>query len=635
MNAKFNPGALVDLEYAVQLLQILHAHTNVKLRTPLLHDALREMKETNVLEENEAERLIGAYDFFRMLINGLRMLRGTAQDLFLPKEHTAELFHLARRIGYKAKGEISSEQQLIGDFKTQTAFIRSFINKYFGREFIPSPYRKNMADIILSGATDDAATRNLLSAIGFHDPGRALTNLLRLAGNHKQKELFSRLVVIAGDILAQLPDPDMALNNWEHFSCGHVMIEDHFKLLLDQPERLVLLLNIFSVSHFLSETLIRHPVFFEELIKNEAIEKKRTQDFLQQELVKLNDETFSHEDWLNALRLVRRREILRIGIRDIHLHMPLPIITQELSTLAEEILKAALSRIIREGALPNSFADSIAILALGKLGGGELNYSSDIDLLCLYENEDGYALNEAVIQKLIHDLTHYTEEGYIYRVDMRLRPHGKAGLLVIHFNEAVSYYQTEAKLWELQALIKLKPIAGNLRLGTAFMEKMKSLLLKRRSKEEVSTSIASIRKKTIHQLSQKRLKGFDIKNSSGGIRDIEFLVQGLILINARQFPGLLIGNTLSAIEALHDVGILRKEKAQQMIFDYLFLRKIEHFLQIYEDVQTHSLPDDIHDRETLAKRVLGKNASINDFEQQLSKCTQRVYADYLSFIEGV
>jgi [glutamine synthetase] adenylyltransferase / [glutamine synthetase]-adenylyl-L-tyrosine phosphorylase len=217
LNAKFSPGALVDLEYAVQILQVMHGAAEKRLRTPRIHEALEALASIGVLEHSEAVELVRAYHFFRHLINGLRMLRGSAQDLFLPALDSDEYLHLARRLGYTPEPEITPAQKLHLDFETHTAEVRAFVERHFGRESLSGGPAVTVADIVLSDAVPEDQARATLSERGFSDTARALLNLRHIGGEAERRTLFARLAILACDILAQRPDPDMALNNWERF----------------------------------------------------------------------------------------------------------------------------------------------------------------------------------------------------------------------------------------------------------------------------------------------------------------------------------------------------------------------------------------------------------------------------------
>ncbi|MDP2990181.1 MAG: glutamate-ammonia-ligase adenylyltransferase, partial [Kiritimatiellota bacterium] len=457
-NAKFSPGALVDLEYDVQILQVMHGGQSPRLRTPRIHEALGALAELGVLTPDESRRLAAAYYFLRQLINGLRMLRGSARDLFLPPEGSDEFAHLARRMGYQRGGELEPEQQLRVDFETHTAVVRAFMEHHFGRDSMPGQAVGNVADLVLSGTVPpDLRTRILIKA-GFRDTERANVNLRKLAG--AQQELFARLAVLACDFLRRVADPDMALNNWERFVRSLPDAAAHFQLLLSQPRRLEILMGIFSASQFLADTLIRNPDFFDWVTNSTILHAARPRDVIEADLHAFVSGC-TRADQPNGLRRFRRREILRIGTRDICLHAPIQDITAVLSALAEAAIRLALEwawEAVGEGNVQERrpWEDSFCILAFGKLGGGELNYSSDIDLLgvCadvlphLRQGFGGQAgarcepmeLFARVLKQVGQDLSAHSEEGHAYRVDFRLRPYGGAGQLVYTVAGLADYY---------------------------------------------------------------------------------------------------------------------------------------------------------------------------------------------------
>jgi glutamate-ammonia-ligase adenylyltransferase len=234
------------------------------------------------------------------------------------------------------------------------------------------------------------------------------------------------------------------------------------------------------------------------------------------------------------------------------------------------------------------------------------------------------------MERVILDLSVHTEEGHAYRVDLRLRPYGGAGELVPSLTGLVTYYDKTASLWELQAALKLRPIAGNLRLGFAFLDQLRPILLRRRPPEDIVQSIEKMRSAAIKQRSRAVGRaGLDVKSGAGGIRDVEFLVQGLQLIHAGDQPEILEGNTLAALTRLRDAGLLQDRVSEQLRHDYLFLRVVEHYLQILEDRQIHAVPDDPAELAALAKRVLGAEVEGSSFRERLEACTKRVRETYV------
>ena len=595
------------------------------MKTPRIREALKALEALGILKSSEAERISLAYNFFHRLINSLRMLRGSARDLMLPGLDSVEYVHLARRMGFTAGQSLTPAQQLHLEFETHTASIRVFVEQHLGRESLPGPAAGNVVDLILSDDPSPFLRQKILANIGFGQVDRAYVNLRALAGSGARLKVFARLAVLAVDLLQHQPDPDMALNNWERFIGALKEPGEHFRLLLSQPKRLEILLSLFAGSQFLSDTLIRNPDFYEWVTLPEHLHRLRERQDMRAFFKDLSKKSVSRRDWLNQLRIYKRREILRVGIRDIFIGAPIVDIMRELSMLAEAVMEAALDRVWKElsGA---HYSSGFCILALGKLGGEELNYSSDIDLLAVTREKltepAGEQCNRAM-ERLRSDLSGHTEEGYVYRVDLRLRPYGKSGELVSSLSALVGYYEKEASLWEIQALIKARPVAGNLRLGQQFMKKVRALLLKAYDRRELINSIESMRKQIFKKRSGDISAEVNVKLSSGGIRDVEFLVQALQLLYAHEHPELLGGNTVKALAELGKT-VLAKAAAERLKEDYLFLRRIEHFLQIHEDLQTHTLPDDPAALDTLAKRLLGLEADSGLFLERVLSCLARV-----------
>jgi glutamate-ammonia-ligase adenylyltransferase len=640
LNAKFSPGALVDLEYAVQILQVTNGATERRLRTPRIHEALHTLASLGIVEDAEARELVAAYRFFRRLINGLRMLRGSARDLVLPGPGSHEYVHLARRMGYTAEPESTPAQKLHLDFETHTAAVRAFVQRHFGRDSLPGAPVVTVADLVLSDEVPEELARRALADRGFADPARALVNLRRIGGD--DRTLFARLAIIACDVLAHRPDPDMALNNWERFLQALPDPAAHLRQMLTQPMRLEILLSIFSASQFFADTLVREPALLDAIGRPDVIHARRGSNDVQKDLGELSRSTPGVAEWRDALRRYRRREILRIGARDICLGVSTPRIMEEISDLADGVIAAALERRVAEsnGEGRGKVLPRFCIIAFGKLGGRELNYSSDIDLLGVCEgrggagaaagSDDADPVEQAsrLMGAIRGDLSDHTTEGYAYRVDLRLRPYGSSGQLVFTVAALDEYWGGDAAPWEMQALLKARPVAGDRALGEAFVEAARRRLLVPRGRTEVAAGIDTLRREAVRGLSRSLLTTTDIKTGLGGLRDVEFLAQGLQLSHAHDHPRLMCGGTLPALKALVEEGILAKEISEQLADDYIFLRRVEHFLQIYEDRQTHSLPRDPSQLRALARLMLGSGASSEQLLSALDERFRRVRSTY-------
>ncbi len=642
LNAKFSPGALVDLEYNVQLLQVREGRVHRQLRNPGIHASLRALSELGTIDTEEAEGMIRAYRFLRNLINGLRMLRGNAQDLFLPAFDTVEAAHLARRMGYRDTTEQSAAEQLRIDFQVETAAVRSFVERHLGEEAIPELPAGNPADLVLSDRLSEERSALVLKSAGFRNPSRGIVNLRRIAGAGVQREVFARLLVLAWDYIIRSGDPDMALNNWDRFTEQVTDRQSFFQDLLAQPRRIEIMILIFAGSQFLSDTLIRNPAFLEWIGDPSVIIGRRNLTAMQREIAGELAELPDRQARLDAIRRFRRREILRIGTKDICLAGNFTEVVEELSDLARAIVTATLEQVLSE---QSNSPGHMCVLAFGKLGGEELNYSSDIDLLAVYRPDpdipDQEKLATAAFRQVVRDLSDFTVQGQAYRVDLRLRPWGNAGRLVYSVPTLERYYREEGALWELQALLKLGPVAGDQELGWDLLRSLRSIATQRLEhidREVVVSTVRQLRARAVveHNAAPAEpggIVGADVKNGEGGIRDIEFLVQALQMLHQRLSPEIVTGNTLATLDRLEEAGILSGEAVSSLRKDYLFLRRIEHFLQVYDDQQLHAIPAETEAQNKLTRVVMGDGASPEELLRHLQETLRRVRGHYLSVVE--
>ena len=660
-NAKFSPGALVDVEYTVQILQVVHGSDTPALRTPSVHAALDELCRLEVIDHADAQTLAASYDFLRRLINGLRMLRGSARDLLLPATDSAEYAHLARRIGYGGRGGLGEAAQLRTDFEVHTAAVRSFVDRRLAHESVPwGAAAVGPADLVLAVGTVAVGTvavgtvavgsdrvpgdaqLSFLRRAGFRDPGRAMRNIVRivsLSGEGERRRAMARLMVLALDDLAGGADPDMALNNWERFVAVQSDPQAHLAGMLEQPVRLSLLLSMFATSQFLVDTLVRNPEFLEWIADERRLHGPRSLQAMLTDLHALSSTAPDRDRWLSSIRLFRRRELLRIAARDFYLGAPIAVTTGELATVAEAVVTAALERISID-LFGKPLGPGVAILAFGKLGGRELNYSSDIDLVTVYDARQ-VGLRErarALTTALRRDLSAHTGEQHAYRVDLRLRPYGGSGELVTGSKAFAEYYERRAGLWEVQALLRCRAIAGDVAFGERLIEDLQPVIRRGFGHAEVAGTIGRMRdahaaSSTAAAAGAVRLRrGIDVKNGRGGIRDVEFLVQGLQLTNAGEHPDVLSGHTPTGIERLAEGGLLADHQARALAEDYALLRRTEHLLQVLDDRQVHTIPAGGSALIALARRLLGAEATERTLVETLAAVTERVHAAYRGWL---
>jgi [glutamine synthetase] adenylyltransferase / [glutamine synthetase]-adenylyl-L-tyrosine phosphorylase len=640
LNAKYSYGALVDLEYSVQTLQVVFGREHKNLRTPYTIQAITRLFEAEIVNADENKMLLKATSFFHGLVNGLRILRGSAKDLFLPEFESEEYFHLARRIGYVEKKSLKPSQQLHVDFATHTAFVRKFLENHFKDNKLDLPRKANIADIILSDSFSKGERNRVLARYGFKDFQKAYLNIscMKRLFSKENLFLFARFIVLACDWLSKKPDQDRVLNNLERFFDSETTKDPQkmCELLLMQPARLEVLLDVFSVSQFLTEVIIRNTNYFLSVTDQTYLYGKTNFVKLFKNLEVSRKNLKNQRDWLVYLRLLRQREFLRITIRDISLQLPLKDIFKDISGLAVIFLQSVLERVwdsykaySDDKNILRALKLNFCILAFGKLGGGELNYSSDIDLLAVYDENvfgmTGLSVNEVeniyddIVKKIVKELSYYIQDGFVYRVDLSLRPYGKSGKLVNSLENMKNYYFSKASPWEMQALLKLFPVAGNWYLGYELVHQLRNYMVNLNDYSKILQSIKTNRKKSIIKYEIKKISGIDIKNCSGGIREIEFAIQGLQIKNLNKFPELWERNTLMAIKKLRILKIISDHNAEIFRRYYSLFRRLEHFLQLMEDRQTHILPKDELEVDSLAKRLFGNEATAEDLYKRLEK----------------
>ncbi|MFQ5946816.1 MAG: bifunctional [glutamate--ammonia ligase]-adenylyl-L-tyrosine phosphorylase/[glutamate--ammonia-ligase] adenylyltransferase, partial [Anaerolineae bacterium] len=315
------------------------------------------------------------------------------------------------------------------------------------------------------------------------------------------------------------------------------------------------------------------------------------------------------------------RHLLRIGARDLLGDADLAVTTEELSRLADVCLEAvwgwASEHLRARYGSPmaeNGDEAHLVIVAMGKLGGEELNYSSDIDLIFVYSDDgetsggaDGGLSNAEYFRRgaeaVVAALESPTEEGHAFRVDLRLRPEGRMGPLVLSLPAYRAYLADRAELWERQALIKARPCAGDARVGQQFMDLIRPFVYRPGVAAEIVGQIRAMKREIDRSLRAKGHERLNVKLGIGGIREVEFLVQALQLLYGGDDPWLRERNTLRAIFRLTERGYLFPELGRRLTEGYTFLRTVEHRLQILHEFQTHTLPEDPETLARLARRV--------------------------------
>src|SRR5277367_4598199 len=420
-------------------------------------------------------------------------------------------------------------------------------------------------------------------------------------------------------LLVSAADPDGAL----HYLLALKQRKTaEFETLTLAPHFLHYLVTVFSYSRFLSEELLQNPQWMEQL---GDLQGYLSAGEFRKRLTSMLKKRAGHMPDALALALFRRQQILRILLRDVLGLCSLSDTTEELSHLADAILDVSYKRIreqfVARHGVPRYTDENgqsrdcgMSVIALGKLGGRELNYSSDIDLMFVYQasgETDGVnrISNKEFYKKVANQYTEllstYTAEGMCYRVDLRLRPDGSLGEVCISLDGAKSYYQTRARDWELQMLIKARIAAGDPHAGRALLSMVEPQIYSTTLDFSAVEAVSVTRERISEKLNRRRLHkdAFDIKLAPGGIRDIEFLVQCLQRLHGGQVPWVRHGGTMLALARLSDKDLLSAAEYARLVSAYRYLRNLEHRLQFAEDRQTHTMPSSARELDLLARKM--------------------------------
>ncbi|MEQ9065255.1 MAG: glutamine synthetase adenylyltransferase, partial [Gimesia chilikensis] len=326
----------------------------------------------------------------------------------------------------------------------------------------------------------------------------------------------------------------------------------------------------------------------------------------------------------DAVRRFQRWELLRIGACDTFGLMDLKNITVQLSLLADGLVQSCLTVLSEDMDLP---LDDFAVLAFGKLGGEELNYSSDIDLVFI-SGQDSTKYWQ-LGQKLIKSLMESTAEGFLYRVDMRLRPWGRSGALVTTVDAYVDYFAKHGRLWEKQAMLKARVIAGNQKLGMEFFRRIEPQIFNCDS-EEVRKNVLEMKQRIEETLKKKGKEWGEVKSGKGSIRDVEFTTQYLQMANGAKYPSIRSINTLDGLVRLVDHGLIQADEYRHLTSGYVFFRKIEHALQLMHYNQEHHMPTDERELAYLARRLdFQDGKQLVQYYEQHRKAVRSIYRKYI------
>ncbi|MGB2691612.1 MAG: bifunctional [glutamate--ammonia ligase]-adenylyl-L-tyrosine phosphorylase/[glutamate--ammonia-ligase] adenylyltransferase [Thermodesulfobacteriota bacterium] len=407
-----------------------------------------------------------------------------------------------------------------------------------------------------------------------------------------------------------LPNAANAQNVLERYK------ETHKRISAKKAEILTILS---SYSCFLGRVILADTSVLDYLSQPKNIKNKKTANQFLKEVGAIKKAVDSGESLGSQLRQYKYREFSRIIYRDVLSLCPFSDTMEELSDLASAIVEAAVRFYSEE--LDTKPHGEFVVLGMGKLGGRELNLSSDIDLIYVYRDNGDPNPFYKLAEKITRLLSALTEDGFLYRVDLALRPGGSKSTVAVPIEGAVEHYFYWGDTWERAAMIKVRPIAGDLALGDEFIKEIEPFVYKKFLDYQSIEELKDMKTKL-----DKLQKKDDVKLGKGGIREIEFFIQALQLVNGGEIKGIRERNSLTTLKKLRKLNIIDNEVFESLTSSYLFLRKVEHMIQLVDERQTHKIPASSEDITILAKRC--NLADKDEFEELYKEHTSSVSKIY-------
>lgn len=609
-DVKLGRGGIREIEFLIQTLQLINGGKTPSVRGRNSLRSIKRLMQNGFLTERDADELREAYIFLRTVEHRVQLVE-ERQTQLLPRS-PEELDKLAWSMGFTKDGfpDRAGFERALEDV---TARVADHFDKFFARVHRPLQEEPGVKEDLLNEELDREEVIGRLRDMGFADPAGAYGNLLLLRDgppySHFPDSCRRLLRQIAPDLLANLSevaDPDAVLVNLERFISRVGARVSYYSMLAESREAVRLLVVLFGSSPYLSSLINRYPDLLDVIVGGTDLSAEKERDIMVEEVRGLLVSSPSLEDELNVLRRYRNGEILRIGLGDLLGIKNLPAINNELSNLAEVLVDASLVIARREAGKPGNAEDgSFAIVAMGKMGGREMNYSSDLDLIFIYKGADtSREYFTRVAQRVITVLTSPTAEGILYRIDMRLRPSGHAGPLVTTLDSFEEHHRSMAMTWEQQAMTKARWIAGDGELKDRVSQLIEELTYERPLDVKGLDEILRIRKRMEEEIGgESGGKHLDIKVGPGGLVDVEFAVQILQLAYGIDQPSLRTPATLEALKAISESGLVNEKQYNTLRRAYLFYREIENRSQIYQDRSDPRIPKDFQKAFPIARRL--------------------------------
>jgi glutamate-ammonia-ligase adenylyltransferase len=612
---KLGPGGLRDVEFAVQLLQLVHGRHDPGLRSGSTLVALDRLTAAGFVGRADAAQLAHAYRFLRLVEHRLQ-LASERRTHTIPSGEEARRW-LARTLGYRDGPAASALERFEADRRRHAVAVRGLHEKLFYRPLLEA------FGAVPAGLDPEGASERL-AALGFASPDRAMASLRALtSGLSRRATLMRAMLPVMLPWLAEAPDPDGGLAALRGLAEALGDRAAFYGMVRDNPAAAELLCTVLGTSRLLGDLLARHPELLTEMADPQRLATTRDPAEL---IAQASAIVGRHPDpaaaW-DGLRRFKRRELVRVAVRDLTSDLPVEQVGAELSALAQACLAGGLLVAMREAGegprpsggptlSPDPPPVRLAVLAMGKLGGAELSYTSDLDVLFCHEPAPGADPEVAgraadrVVRELLRGLSAVTPEGTCFKVDPNLRPEGRNGPLSRTLGSYQAYWERWAQPWERQALIKVRPVAGDRELAERFRDEAAARVY---ALPLDPGTVGEIRRMKARVESERLPAGADpklhLKLGPGGLADVEWTVQLLQLRVGGAQPEVRVQGTLGALEALARAGALEPGEATWLADAYRLCLRVRNHAYLVAGRPVDTLPTDPVALERLA-RVMGE-----------------------------
>ena len=586
VNVKLGRGGIREIEFLVQVFQLIRGGRDPELRDRSTRKTLHTLSERKLLSASTIEQLIDDYAFLRNIEHRIQYL-DDAQTHVLPASAEDQLI-IANMAGF------TDVAAMVAELDYRRARVAAQFDIIFVEKNSPQSL-DNASDLTVSfpifDDIDPERLSNYLASIGFDEPALSAKNLLaawnstriRSLSEQRRTQLHTLMRAALPIISEQVGSHASTLYRLIDFFETIARRSAYLSLLTEYPHTLKRLIRMMAASEWAAKYLTRHPVLLDELLDDESLQSepdwKEFSNECRRQVAAFSGDT---ERQMDVLREQHHAQLFRLLAKDIDGLLSIERLADYLSALADVLIEIVLETVWKSLPTQHRGNPQFAVIAYGKLGGKELGYASDLDVIFLYEDDDpeAPALYARLAQRFITWMTSHTSAGILFDVDIALRPDGASGLLVSSFTAFEKYQRESAWVWEHQALTRARFCAGDAAIGARFETLRAELLKMPRDKNELTHEVLTMRQR-MHDAHPNQSDLFDLKHDSGGMIDIEFIVQYLILHYAAQYPQLTadIGN-IALLKLLGQLKLIGTSLAETAADAYRDFRKLQHQLRL-------------------------------------------------------